>query len=137
MKRAFGLVLISTFLVSGCAFADWGWGHHDRYEYRGGHYWLGGAIVGGLVAGAILASLPERHDIVYVGGVQYWYDGTYYYQSTPNGYVVVQPVQPEIVVVQQPQYSHIQYQGVDYLVSNGRWFVQGVSGLIEVKDPTR
>jgi hypothetical protein len=133
MRKVLSLVLAGMFLVSGCAYA-WpgGWGH-DRYEYRGGHYWLGGAIVGGLVAGAIVASL-DRPRVVVIDGANYYYDGTYYYTSTPNGYVVVNPP----VAVVQPVVNKVIYRGQEYLVyPDGRWFIQGASGLIEVRDPTR
>lgn len=137
MKRVLGLMLVSMFLVSGCAFAWPGdeWGRHDRYEYRGGHYWLGGAIVGGLVAGAVVASLDSPR-VVVVNGAQYYYDGNYYYTSTPNGYIVVNPPAP--VVVEQPAVNKVIYQGQEYLVyPDGRWFIQGQSGLIEVRNHPR
>ncbi|MDD5711448.1 MAG: hypothetical protein PHY31_01675 [Smithellaceae bacterium] len=73
--------------------------YHPNYHWSGGHWWLGNAIVAGLVVGAIVSSLPPRHEIVYAGNANYYYDGTYYYQATPTGYVVVAPPPPASVVV--------------------------------------
>ena len=142
MKKVLGLLLVGL-LVSGCAYA-WpgGWGH-DRYEYRGGHYWLGGAIVGGLVAGAIIASLPPR--VTYVNG--YYTDGTYWYQQGPEGYIVVAPPQPTVVVVQNPQLPNhsiprefipVTVGGIQYYSAGNKWYVDDRDrGLIEVRNPIR
>jgi hypothetical protein len=142
MKRVLTLVLVSIFLTSGCAFADWGfggWGHHDRYRYHDGGYWLGGALVTGLALGAIIESLPPH--ATYVNG--YYYDGTYYYQQTPNGYIVVQPTQ-QVVIVQQPvcetprDLISVDYRGMHYFVHGEHWFqLDNRCDLIEVRDPTR
>ena len=96
-KNKFWLVMISlcltVSLLASNAFA-WNDGryHHPRgYHLYKGHWWLGDTLLAGLVAGAIITTLPPRCRTVYVGGNPYYYDGTYYYQSGPSGYVVVQP----------------------------------------------
>lgn len=100
MKKVLACVLALMLLVSFSTPAQawghgrgWGWGH------GGGWGWFGGGVAAGLVAGAVIASLPPRATVVYVGGVPYYYDGVTYYQTVPNGYVVVAP--PTQVVVQQ------------------------------------
>jgi hypothetical protein len=135
------------------AWPGWGgWGHHDRYRYHDGGWWLGGAVVTGLAVGAIIESLPPRHDILYVGGNPYYFDGTYYYQQTPQGYVVVQPY-PQPVVIQQSQLRVVEppavVQGVPpgflpvivnhskYYLHNGTWYIYTSSGLLRVEDPTK
>ncbi|MGA2091014.1 MAG: hypothetical protein ABSH12_06100 [Endomicrobiales bacterium] len=90
--------LLTVFVVVGMLFCGniaqaFPWGHHGYY-FRGGHWWLGDAIVEGLVVGTVIATLPPHCSTVYVGGIPYYFDGTYYYQGSPNGYVVVQPVEP-------------------------------------------
>ncbi len=86
------LCLAFVLTSSSAAFA---WGdhrgppHHRGYHWRGGHWWYGDAMVAGLVIGATITSLPPRYDVVYVGGVPYYYDGVYYYQTAPGGYIVV------------------------------------------------
>ncbi len=98
------LVLVFS-LSSSNAFA-WGGGHGGRYHwhgggwYRDGWFW-GGMAVSALVVGAMVASLPPRYNVVYVGSVPYYYDGTYYYQpSSVGGYVVVE--NPAVVVPAAP-----------------------------------
>jgi len=86
-------------------------GHpNDRghYYYRGGHWYKSGSfwgrsIVSGLIAGAIVASLPPRTRTVYVSNDPYYYDGVYYFRSCPDGYTVVEPpvVQRPMVIVQR------------------------------------
>ena len=162
MKRVFVLALILTFIASGCAFADWGihigeehhgFAHregavfehreHRGYEYRNGAWFLGG-VAAVLVAGAIIESLPPRHDIVYVGGTPYYYDGTYYYQQTPDGYVVVQPVvveqtlQPIVVrPAPSPDFIPVRFRGVQYYVHGDVWYINDERGLVAVHDPTK
>jgi hypothetical protein len=108
MKKLVSILLVLAMLCSvGPAFAWGGHGGHSRYgggryRYYGGHYWLGGAIVSGLIMGAIIESL-NRPQIVVVNGGRYYYDGNYYYQQCPGGYVVVNPLtvaaQPEVMTV--------------------------------------
>jgi len=101
MKKLLVFVLAVVIL---CSFSSvyagpWDYHHPRGYHYYGGHWWLGDTIVAGLVAGTIIATLPPHYRTVYVGGVPYYYDGTYYYQSGPTGYVVVQqPAQAPVVV---------------------------------------
>jgi len=153
MKRLIGFIL-SSVLLSSCntlpAMADWGVGihlndhrdfghrefdHRDRYEYRDGHYWLGGVIVGALVVGSIIASLPPRHDVVYIGGTQYYYDGVYYYQVTPSGYVVAQPIQAPRVIIPS-DYIPVRFRGVQYYVHGNDWYLLDNSSLVRVVNPT-
>ncbi|MDD5618155.1 MAG: hypothetical protein PHG69_03595 [Candidatus Omnitrophica bacterium] len=68
---------------------DWGYHHPRGYHWYNGYWWLGDAIVAGLVIGATLSSLPPNYKTVYVKGARYYYDGVYYYQPAPLGYVVV------------------------------------------------
>ena len=100
MKKlvAFLLVAVMLFSFSSAYAGDWD-DHHSRgYRYDRGHWWLGDSIIAGLAVGTILATLPPHYSTVYVGNVPYYYDGTYYYQSGPSGYVVVQPVAAPVVV---------------------------------------
>ena len=87
------LLLAFTVSYSSNAFAWGGHGGHGHYYYRGGRWyndgWFWGGIATGLVIGATIATLPPYYQTVYVGGVPYYYDGTYYYQGGPTGYVVV------------------------------------------------
>jgi hypothetical protein len=159
MKRVISLFVLCVFMAT-TSYAYWGWGgdRHDRYEYRGGHYWLGGAIVGGLALGALVMALDHPR-VVVVNGYQYYYDGNYYYTQTPNGYVVVQPpviVQPAPVVVAAPQpvvvqevaqpviihsvpkeFEPVQWRGQTYFVRGNKWFVNTEKGLVEVPDPLK
>ena len=41
--------------------------------------------------GAYVASLPPAHETVFIDGTPYYYADGYYYQTGPNGYVVVDP----------------------------------------------
>lgn len=79
-----------------------GYGGRGHYYYHGGRWYGGGWGWGwfgaGLAAGAIVSALPPYYQLVYVGGVPYYYDGTYYYQSYPSGYVVVQPAVAPVIV---------------------------------------
>ncbi len=101
-------ILVFAFLLSSSnAFA---WGHGGRYYWHGGGWhrdgWFwGGVAVSALTVGAVVASLPPHYKVVYTGNAPYYYDGTYYYQSYPNGYVIMAPpvIQPAPVVVVQPQ----------------------------------
>jgi len=95
-KVLVALVFLLAFTVSYSpnAFA-WGGhgGHHEHYSYRGGHWyrngWLWGGLATGLVIGAIVASLPPRHETVYVSGAPYYYYDGIYYKPCSSGYVVV------------------------------------------------
>lgn len=58
------------------------------YHWRDGYWWVGG-MVAAFTAGTIIAALPPRREIVYVGKVPYYYDGAYYYRRCPGGYAVV------------------------------------------------
>ena len=81
-----------------------GGGHRGGYYYRGDrwyrHGWLGFDIaVSALAIGALVDSLPPRHNTVVVGGVPYYYYDNAYYRPYQGGYVVVPPP-----VVTQPVY---------------------------------
>jgi hypothetical protein len=84
------LVVFVAAVMLSCTFAE-ARGGHRGYHYAGGHWWLGSAIIAGLVVGSVIATLPPRHEVVYVSGNPYYYDGTYYYRRDDEGYVVVQP----------------------------------------------
>jgi len=86
---------------------DWGYHHPRGYHWYNGGWWLGDAIVEGLVVGATLSALPPSYSTVYVGRVPYYYDGIYYYRPYASGYVVVAnpTIAPAVVtapVVVQP-----------------------------------
>ena len=100
------LLIITASLVfafsCSAAFAWGGYGGHGHYYYHGGRWYGGGWGWGwfgaGLAVGAIVSTLPPYYQLVYVNGAPYYYDGTYYYQSYPSGYVVVQPSVAPVVV---------------------------------------
>ena len=104
MKKPTAFLLAVVMLCSSSYLYAWpgDYRHPRGYHYYGGRWWLGDAIVAGLVAGTIIATLPPHYRTVYVGGVPYYYDGTYYYQNCPSGYVVVQPAQAPIVEASAP-----------------------------------
>lgn len=96
------LVLAFSMLYYSDAFA---WGGHDRYHYRGGRWykpgWFWGEVaVSALTFGAIITALPPHYSTVYVGGAPYYYDGSYYYRPSPDGYVVV--ANPGVIVPAAP-----------------------------------
>jgi hypothetical protein len=95
MKKMLVFLVPVIMLLSGDLFA---FGHFG-YRFTGGHWWFGDAVVTGLVVGAVVESLPP-HEVVYVNDVPYYYDGTYYYQTCPDGYVVVEPNEGKPVSVQ-------------------------------------
>ena len=132
MKRVLALMLILVLCVSNISYAwpdrDRGWGHRDGYRYHDGGWWVGGALVGGLALGAIIASLPPR--VTYVNG--YYYDGTYYYQQTPDGYVVVEP---SVVVSIPPDFQPVQWRGTTYYTRDNRWYIVTTSGLVQIENP--
>ena len=101
MKKMVIFLLIAVMLFSISPVYAWhGDYHHPRgYHYYRGHWWLGDEIVAGLAIGAIIAGLPPRCRTVYIGGAPYYYDGMYYYQPGPAGYVVVQPAVAPVVMV--------------------------------------
>jgi len=89
-------------------------GGGGRHYYRNGgwykHGWLGFDIaVGALAIGAIIDSLPPRHNTVVVAGTPYYYSENYYYSPYQyGGYVVVPPpvlAQPAVVMPQQAVYN--------------------------------
>ena len=87
------VLLAFTVSYSSNAFA-WGGGHGGgHYRYHGGGWhddgWFWGFFATGLVAGAIVATLPPRYETVYVSGEPYYYYDNVYYRPAPNGYVVV------------------------------------------------
>ena len=87
------LLLALTVSSSSNAFA-WGGGHGGgHYRYHGGGWhddgWFWGFFATGLVAGAIVATLPPRYETVYVSGEPYYYYDNVYYRPAPNGYLVV------------------------------------------------
>jgi len=100
MRKIAAFLLIAVMLFSASpAYAWHGDYHHPRgYHYYQGHWWMGDAVVAGLVLGAAIAELPPRCRVVYMGGVPYYYDGLYYFQRGPAGYVVVQPAVAPVVV---------------------------------------
>ena len=92
MKRiaAFLFAVILLFSVSPAyAWPGWGYHHPSEHHWYRGHWWLGESLVDRLVVGTIVASLPPSPKVVYVNNVPYYYDGTYYFQTCPNGYQVV------------------------------------------------
>ena len=102
MKKLVAFLLAFVILLSFSSTYAWDYHHPRGYHWYGGRWWLGDAIVAGLVAGTIIATLPPHYRTVYVGGVPYYYDGTYYYQNCPSGYVVVQPAIAPVVVASTP-----------------------------------
>jgi len=81
---------------------SWGYHHPRGYHWYGGSWWLGDAIIEGLVIGATLSALPPSYRVVYVDRRPYYYDGVYYYQRSPYGYVVVADPTLAPIVVTQP-----------------------------------
>ena len=65
-----------------------------RYSYLNGHrssavwFWVG--AVNSIVYRSIMKPVPPGNKVIVVNGITYYYDGTYYYQSYPGGYVVVE-----------------------------------------------
>jgi len=145
-KLSVTLMLVVALFCSSVQSFAWpgdGWGHRGHYRYHDGGWWMGGALVGALVAGAIIESLPPHYNVVYVNGFPYYYDGSYYYIRTEGGYQVVESPQP-VVVVAQPvtvvvphDYIPVQFRGETYYVHNGHWFELRDGGLHEVSDPTK
>jgi len=94
MNKSIVMVLVAI-LLCGFSTKSFSWGGH--YQYRGGRYysdagWWGvGGLVTGLAVGAYVASLPPQYETVVIGGSPYYYADGYYYQTGPNGYVVVTP----------------------------------------------
>jgi len=128
MKKPAAFLLAVIMLVSASsAYAwpwDWGYHHPRGYHYYEGHWWLGDTIVAGLAAGVILATLPPHCRTVYVGGVHYYYDGTYYYQRGPSGYVVVQPppsVRPLPPLPKEEVITVVPYSGAVWVPGHWRW----------------
>ncbi len=97
------VVLLAVLTVSCPNAYAWGdhdrWGGHDRgrghYYYRGGHWrgdnsWFwGGIAIGALTAGAVVATLPPRYEVVYVSGAPYYYCDDVYFRPCRSGYTVV------------------------------------------------
>jgi hypothetical protein len=81
---------------------NWGYHHPRGYHWYGGSWWLGDALLEGLVIGATLSALPPSYTVVYVGRTPFYYDGTYYYKRSPYGYVVVADPTVAPVIVTQP-----------------------------------
>ena len=139
MRKILIIALALIVMITNLSYADWGRHEHERYRYHDGGYWLGGALAAGLVAGAIIESLPPR--VTYVNG--YYYDGTYYYQQTPNGYVVVASPQPLVIVQPQPavviprDFVEVRWRSQQYYVRDNCWFILDGTHLIQVSDPTR
>jgi hypothetical protein len=102
MKKVIAL-LVMLMMLSTPAFA---WRGGRGCYHHGGGWGYGGALLGGLVAGAIIESAFAPHyRTVYLGGVPYYTDGVYYYQPSPVGYVVVQP---PVQVIQPPPQQVVQ-----------------------------
>ncbi|MDP2922974.1 MAG: hypothetical protein Q8O30_04560 [Candidatus Omnitrophota bacterium] len=87
---------------SGIGWWDWGYHHPRGYHWYNNSWWLGEAIVEGLVIGATISALPPDYKVVYIGRTPYYYDGVYYYQAGPSGYVVVNPQVAPAVVTTSP-----------------------------------
>jgi len=87
-------VVVSAILLCNLSTSAFSW---DHFGFREGHYyrhagWWGfGGLVTGLAIGAYVASLPPRYETVVIDGTPYYYADGYYYQASPNGYVVVEP----------------------------------------------
>jgi hypothetical protein len=88
---------VTFFILSGSVSYAALW-HHHGYYYSGGHWWIGDTMVAGLEMGAVVEDLPPQYTTVYINGANYFYDGTYYYQSCPTGYMVVQPGESQPVI---------------------------------------
>ena len=159
MRKVLAMLVVIMFLISNISYADWGnadfhagfgghsdfhggfggW-HHDRGWgrggfWRGGHWFVDGVVVS-IGVGAILWALPPHYKTVYVAGYPYFYDGVYYYRSNTDGsYIIVEPpqisIQPALI---EPTYTRTVINGQEYLIApDGRKFIHGQSGLIEVK----
>jgi len=122
-----GLLSLMLIFVSSDLFAKDRGHSNDRshYYYRQNHWYKSGSfwertIVSGLVAGAIVASLPPRTRTVYVSNSPYYYDGVYYFRSCPEGYVVVEPsvIQRPAVIVRGQPAIRVQSQNTDVVTIN-------------------
>lgn len=113
MKKSIAFLLVMV-LLSGFSTKALSW--DDHYRYRGGHYykdvgWWGfGGFATGLAVGAYVASLPPHYEIIFIGGVPYYYADGYYYQAGPSGYVIVAPPAP------QGQTIPIENNGMPYVL---------------------
>jgi hypothetical protein len=87
--------------------------------------------------GAHLRSLPPRAIRVYVGSsVYYRYDDTYY-QSAPDGYVIVAAppavVKPATAV--EEEYQSVWLDSTEYLFKDGQFFRKTPDGLVWIEAP--
>jgi len=106
MKKSI-ILLIVAMLMCGLSSNAFSWGGHYRYDrgryYRDAGWWGVGGLVTGLAIGAYVSSLPPQYDTVVVSGVPYYYSDGYYYQTGPNGYVVVTPPTSQVQTQGQAQ----------------------------------
>ena len=71
------------------------WEHYDH------HYWSSGSsFAAGMLLGAMVASIPRQHQVVYVSGSPYYYSNGVYYVQSGSQYQVVPA--PTGAVVDQP-----------------------------------
>lgn len=100
------------------------WVDGSRHYYRNGrwyrHGWFGfDIVVSALTIGALIDSLPPKHNMVVAGGVPYYYYDNYYYRPCPSGGYVVVPapvtaspvvIMPEASPVSAVPITHYQAQ---------------------------
>ena len=73
------------------------YGNGERHYYRDGNWYRRDSTgrdiaVAALAIGALIDSLPPKHEVIVVDGNQYYHDDRYYYRQEPHGaYVVVAP----------------------------------------------
>jgi hypothetical protein len=92
-------------------------------------------FLGGLVAGAVISSLPSGYETYDVGGrPYYYYDGTYF-NPGPGGYVVVNPPQGVALPAPPPNSVPITVGEQTYYYLNGAFYVQQGAGYANVQAP--
>jgi hypothetical protein len=123
MKKLISLLLILIILsVSTPAFAGRYYAHRGHFYHRSVAGFGIGAVTGALLAGAIIANRPTEK-IVYVNSRPYYYDGSYYYQPCPQGYVIVQPPVNSYVMMRVPLSGGL-IQEVELRQNGSQWIGQ-------------
>ena len=97
--------------MSANAFASGGRGpgrdrDRGRYYYHGGRWheagWFWGWFATGMVIGTVVATLPPRHEVIYVDRVPYYHCDRVYYRPYHSGYIVVPEPRVTRVAVAAP-----------------------------------
>jgi hypothetical protein len=106
---------------------------HNWKNNWDGYY---GGITSSTYVGSTVVSLPEKHEVMKIRGITYYYADGVYYASFEKIYVVVPPPDGALIETIPPDLSTVTVNGTEYYNYGGVFYLKVDSGYQVIAPPT-